>query len=246
MKIEIKTKETFNTFAARRILSIIEKTVDTKKFCTVALSGGKTPMGIFREMVAIQSEFDINWRRVFFFWGDERMVDAESDNNNAHMAQINLLDHLPVPSFNIFPFRTDLSVTHAAADMEEKLRNHLEVLSTNSIDLVLLGLGEDGHTLSLFPNSYALKVRDQWAYGYLASPTLGERLTLLPEVVNNAEYVLFLVTGANKAATVQKVLYSKYDPDVTPAQVIRPITGNLEWILDEDAGSLVKVNPKKK
>ncbi len=246
MKIEILTKNNFATFAARRVLSIIEKCVDTSNHCSVALSGGKTPISVFKEMVNLQAEFDINWRRVFFFWGDERMVDAQSENNNAYKAQQNLLDHLPVPSFNIFPFRTDLTMADAATDMEEKLRNHLEVLSTNSIDLVLLGLGEDGHTLSLFPNSYALKIRDQWTYGYKASPTLGERLTLLPEVVNNAEYVIFLVNGSNKAPMVQKVLYSKYDPDTTPAQVIRPITGNLEWILDEDAGSLVKVNPKKK
>lgn len=237
MKIQIIKKEEYNTFAARRILSIIEKSVDSQDFCTVALSGGSTPKVIFDRIVELQHEFDINWKRVFFFWGDERMVPADNPNNNALMAQTHLLDHLPVPAFNIFPFRTELPLEQAAKDMEEKLRNHLDVLSTNSIDLVLLGLGDDGHTLSLFPGSYSLKVRDQWVYGYYVNPVLGERLTLLPELVNNAGQTIFLVSGSGKANMVKKVMYSRQDIDVTPAQAIAPVNGKLEWLLDEEAGA---------
>jgi len=242
MKIQVIKKEDYNTFAARRILSIIEKAVDSQDHCTVALSGGSTPKAIYDKMVSLQNEFDINWRRVFFFWGDERMVPGDSPDNNALMAQNHLLDHLPVPSSNIFPFRTELSLEAAASDMEEKLRNHLDVLSTNSLDLVLLGLGDDGHTLSLFPGSYSLKVRDQWVYGYYVNPVLGERLTLLPELVNNADQTIFLVRGSSKANMVKKVLYSRHDVDTTPAQAIAPVNGKLEWLLDEEAGAEVRAS----
>ena len=124
-----------------------------------------------------------------------------------------------------------------------EIRNHLECFYQFNRP-GFTWFGDDGHTLSLF-QFYSLKVRSNGPriYGH---PTLGERHHVIADVVNNSEYVIFLVSGAGKAPMVQKVLYSKYDPDTTPAQVIRPITGNLEWILDEEAGSLVKVNPKKK
>lgn len=240
MKIEIKNNTEYDLFAARRILSIIEKTVDSQGYCSVALSGGNTPRDIYKAIVREHKDFDINWRRVFFFWGDERLVPAQDDKNNARMAYSYLLDHLPVPVFNIFPFRTELSAEEAAADMEEKLHNHFEVFSTNAPDLVLLGLGGDGHTLSLFPHSYALKVHDQWVYGYYVNDQLGYRLTLLPSLINNAGNTIFLVKGADKAETVRKVLFGRKDIDTLPAQAIKPHNGKLEWILDEAAAALIK------
>lgn len=240
MEIEVKSTLEFNDFAARRILSIIEYSVDHQGHCTVALSGGNTPKEVYQAVVKLQDEFDINWKRVFFFWGDERLVPADDYNNNARMAYEYLLDHLPVPGYNIFPFRTELSVEAAASDMEEKIRNHFDVLTINAFDLVLLGLGTDGHTLSLFPHSYALKVTEQWVYGYLAGEKAGYRLTFLPNPINNSINTIFLVKGSNKAEILKQVLFGRKDVENYPAQAIRPNNGKLEWIVDEAAASLIK------
>ena len=240
MEIEVKSTHEFNDFAARRILSIIEHSVDHQGHCTVALSGGNTPREVYEAIVRLQNDFDINWKRVFFFWGDERLVPSDDLSSNTRMAYENLLDHLPVPGFNIFPFRTDLSVEEAAADMEEKIRNHFDVLTINAFDLVLLGLGEEGHTLSLFPQSYALKITDQWVYGYFVGEKIGYRLTFLPVPINNSLNTIFLVRGAKKADIIKQVLFGRKDIDLYPAQVIRPTNGKLEWIVDEEAAVNIK------
>lgn len=240
MNIEVQSTAEFNDFAARRILSIIEATVDHQGHCTVALSGGNTPKEVYAHVANLYPEYDINWKRVFFFWGDERMVPFDDANNNANMAYEYMLDALPVPDYNIFPFRTELGAEAAAADMEEKIRNHFDVLTINAFDLTLLGLGEDGHTLSLFPHSYALKVMGQWVYGYYVNDKLGYRVTFLPVPINNSVNTLFLVKGENKAETVKHVLFGRKDIDLYPAQAIRPNNGKLEWLLDETAASKVK------
>lgn len=244
MKLEIKSKEDFPTFTARRILSIIERAVDTHQHCTVALSGGNTPKSVYEAIARLYPEYDINWRRVYFFWGDERMVDIDSPQSNFGMATRAFLDKIPAQPFNIFPFRTDFPLDQAASDYEEKLRNHFDVITASGFNLVLLGLGEDGHTLSIFPQSYGTRLRGEWVYGYKVDDVIGERLTLLPDLINQAEHILFLVNGKAKAPTVQKVMFSRFAPDDIPAQLIRPVNGNLEWLLDEEAAELIR--PKSK
>lgn len=223
--------------AAEVAVGTIDDAVRTTGKCSLVLSGGSTPRTLY-SLLASQFRTRIPWARVQVFWGDERYVPPEDSRSNYRMAKETLLDHVPCPAANIHPMPTHFPSADAAArDYELTLRNHF-VEQWPRFDLVLLGIGDDGHTASLFPGSLALAERTRWvvAAQVPAEPPL--RLTLTLPVLTRAAAVSVLVAGAAKAEALRHVLEGAGDWIKYPAAGIRLGTGSVIWWADRDAAAL--------
>ena len=201
----------------------------------VALSGGSTPRGLHQELVThFASRLD--WSKVFFFWGDERHVAPDSSDSNYRMANETLLSKLPIPPENIFRVRSELpDARQAAAKYEQTLQQffHLNSDSFPRFDFILLGMGPDGHTASLFPGTAALQERDRLVVANWVEKLNTFRITFTYPVLNDATCVMFLVNGDEKAEMVRRALK---DPAANlPCQKVRPDDGELLWYLDKGA-----------
>jgi 6-phosphogluconolactonase len=231
---------------AARMVELAAAAIAARGKFTIALSGGSTPEQLYRLLStsAYASQFD--WPRVHVFWGDERCVGPEDTDSNYRMTKACLLDHVPLPASHIHRMRGELEPARAAISYAEELRT---VFASGErwpcFDLVLLGLGSDGHTASLFPGSAALGVAenekgaDAWVLPNYVERLGAWRLTLTLPVINAARVVNFLVAGADKAPIVQQVLGSAGDELDLPARLVRPAPGELEWWLDAAAAQLV-------
>lgn len=203
---------------------------------TISLSGGNTPRQLFRLLASAEYRNKIAWEKMHVFWGDERYVPANDDRNNARMAFEELLDHVPIDRNHIHAMNTVLSPEESALAYEKTLREYFGETG-NSFDLVLLGLGDDAHTLSLFPGYAIVHEKNRWVYAFYLSKQDMYRISLTAPIVNRASMVLFLVTGADKAVAVDRVLYGEHDPDLYPAQMIQPYNGECKWFLDKAAAT---------
>ncbi|MGC1375954.1 MAG: 6-phosphogluconolactonase [Anaerolineales bacterium] len=227
--------------AAGQFTALAEFAIRKRGRFAVALSGGSTPKPMNALLAAPPFATRIDWSKVYVFWSDERCVapqDAESNYGNAREA---LLIHVPIPPENIQRVFGELAPEHAAQKYEDKLREFFAGKAPR-FDLVLLGLGEDGHTASLFPGAPAVRENSRWALAVKHSTPplpLVDRVTLTPPVINAAANVTFLVTGAAKAERLRQVLRDQYNPDRLPAQVVRPKDGKLFWFLDEAAAGKI-------
>ena len=201
---------------------------------SIALSGGSTPRRTY-EMLARPTFRDrVDWARAHIFWGDERCVDPDDPRSNARLAQEALLRQVPVPAGQVHPMDC-LPDPREAARRYEALLQSFFAGGEPCFDLILLGLGENGHTASLFPGDPVLGERERWvAPVYLVEQDL-HRLTLTAPLLNQAREVVFLVAGAAKAAVVREVLQGPRDPLRLPAQLIHPEGGELHWLLDNEA-----------
>src|SRR5262249_45403092 len=158
------------------------------------------------------------------FWGDERMVPFDDPRNNGKMAYRIFLKYVPVPSDQIHYIQTEIPPEESARQYEEMLHQYFDN-KPSSFDLILLGLGDNGHTLSLFPHSPLIHEKKNWVKSYYLQEQSMCRITLTPPLVNQASRIVFLVTGNEKVAVLKKVLYGEFNPDEFPAQIIRPLTG---------------------
>ena len=222
-------------FITKRINDVLKTTgrVRQERF-TIALSGGSTPKAL-HELLAKPPYVDqIPWLQLHVFWGDERYVPIDDPQSNAGMAYDTLLGHVYTPEDQIHVWRTDLDPEAAAADYDRILHEYFGDASP-TFDLVLLGMGDDGHTLSLFPGTEVVHEQTAWTRAYFLDQQDMFRLTLTAPVVNRASCVLFLVAGPKKAAPLREVLRGAYRPDEYPAQVIKPTDGELMWMVDEKA-----------
>lgn len=199
----------------------------------VALAGGTTPKRLYSLLGTAPFAHRIDWPRVHVFWGDERCVPPTDETSNYRMAREALLDHVPIPADNIHRIHGEVDPETAAAAYEHTLRNTL----TERFDLILLGLGADGHTASLFPGSSAVHEHGRWVAAEYMTAVAMWRVTLTPAVINKASQVVFLVAGADKAAMLQRVIEGARDEDVLPAQIIEPQDGELHWLVDVAAAS---------
>lgn len=206
---------------------------------TIALSGGSTPQKLHKLLAAAPYKEKIDWGKLHVFWGDERFVPFEDDRNNAKMAFDTLLDHVPVPKEQIHVMRTDIQPELSADEYEKILQRYFPatVPPGNTFDLVLLGMGDDGHTLSLFPGTHAMHVENKLAISLFLKQQDMYRITLTAPVVNQSACVVFLVAGAGKAAALKEVIEGDYRPEVYPAQVIKPLNDQLHWFIDEAAAA---------
>jgi 6-phosphogluconolactonase len=210
----------------------------------LALSGGSTPSGLYALLASPRQATRIEWSRVHVFWGDERCVAPSDPESNQRMARAALLDHVPLPAAHVHAIRGEGDPDAEATRYEQALR---EAFATPDgpprsapgarFDLVLLGLGEDGHTASLFPGSPALRETRRWVMTAQSGPHATARVTLTPVVINAAAEVIFLVSGRAKAAILKRVLFGPREPDPLPAQAILPRAGELRWLVDADAAS---------
>lgn len=217
-------------FIAKRIKDVLKK---QDRF-TIALSGGSTPKALHELLAKSPYAEQIPWLQLHVFWGDERYVPLDDPQSNAGMAYDTLLGHVFTPDDQIHVWRTDLEPNAAAADYDRILHAYFGEIEP-TFDLVLLGMGDDGHTLSLFPGTEVVHEQSAWTRAYFLDQQSMFRLTLTAPVVNRASCVLFLVAGPKKAVPLRAVLEGEYQPDTYPAQVIRPVDGELIWIVDEKA-----------
>ena len=239
MKLQIfKDSEALSTAAAEIFVQAGMSAIEARGRYLVALSGGSTPSRMYRLLASDAYRDKVNWEQTFIFWGDERCVPPEDEGSNYHQAYESLLSQVPVPGENILRVKGELIPYEASIDYAQVLKKYGDVdREWPRFDLALLGMGEDGHTASLFPGS---------PIG-VASPTLAvtadyqsrpaKRVTLTPLVFNSARKVLFLVTGVNKAVTLTRVLNDDSMPEQYPAQRIQPMDGEVVWLVDEAAAS---------
>lgn len=222
--------------AAQALIQIVQESLCKRDSCTLALSGGNTPRALYEYLAQPSCRKAADWRQVHFFWSDERYVPHDHPSSNYRMAFEAWLQYLTIPSSNIHPMPTGFEKPdEAARAYEDELRRYLFIPAGAvfpCFDLILLGLGEDGHTASLFPGDHALEASERWCVPATAPVEPKQRLTLTFPVINSAERVWFLVTGASKAGVLKQVLYSAPGETSLPASRVKPERGELIWWLD--------------
>jgi 6-phosphogluconolactonase len=208
-----------------------------------ALSGGSTPAYLFAKMSAPQTLDRLPsgfWRSVHFFWGDERDVPSDHPDSNYRLARETLLCRIDIPEENIHPIRAGYGpASVAAASYENELRRFfaLKPGGVPHLDLIFLGMGDDGHIASLFPHSEALNEKARLVTAPWVAKLNSYRVTMTLPVLNNAAYIMFLIQGSGKAETLRRVLMETWSPDQLPAQAIRPEAGELIWLVDRAAAA---------
>ncbi len=219
---------------------LVEQIADTlqkQDRFTLALAGGSTPKKLYSLLASEKYAGKIDWEKIHFFWGDERFVPFDDDRNNAKMAHDVLLNQVPVDKNNIHVMQTSGIDPEASSLLYEKLLHQYFDGKPHTFDLVLLGLGNDAHTLSLFPGYPVVAENEKWVEAFYLTEQEMHRITLTAPVVNMSARVAFLVSGGDKAAALYHVRFSEHDTALYPAQVIQPFKGELFWFLDEAAAA---------
>jgi 6-phosphogluconolactonase len=232
-----ETPEELAGAAARDFATRAQEAIDERGRFAVALAGGSTPKAIY-EVLARDYANALDWSSVHVFFGDERTVSPGHEDSNYRMAYETLLSRVPVGS--VHRMRGELPPEEAAAAYEEELREFFGPDDVPRFDLILCGLGEDGHTLSLFPETAALDVTDRWV---VANPVLKlgtTRLTLTIPVLNASRAVTFLVAGEGKADALKEILEGDADLRAYPAKLVHPESGDLIWMVDRAAAGSLK------
>lgn len=228
--------DALNHHLANFIVELALKAVAERDRFIISLSGGETPIKLYTLLASAPFKEKMPWQKSFFFWGDERCVAKNDVRNNAYIAKVAMLNKVNVPSGNIYEVESELAPDNAAQAYEIKLHDFFEQ-QLPQFDLMLLGLGEDGHTASLFPDSPSLREKTHWTAAVYSAQQRTFRVTLTLPVINNARQIVFAVTGNKKAEIIQHLKNEtslKY-----PAQLVSSAHGNLWWYLDKDAASLV-------
>jgi 6-phosphogluconolactonase len=225
--------------AADTFLSITNSAVYGNGHGYVALSGGSTPKAMGLLFVQYPFVKRIPWNNLDIFWSDERWVQVSSDESNAGVAKRTFLDLVSIPPQQVHPFETEgIEPDVSAAEIEAKIRANLPTADfPPRFDLILLGMGDDGHTASLFPGTRAIREIEKLVVVNEVPKFNDVRLTFTPPLINAARNVIVLVSGAGKAKTLKQVLEGEYQPDLLPAQIVRPYEGTFTWLVDEAAAS---------
>ncbi len=229
-------KETLIQRSLAVVLDKIQTAIAARGRCTIALAGGSTPQPLYEQL----AQHGLPWESIHVFWGDERYVPSDHPDSNEGMARHAWLDQVALPSANIHPMPTDNPEPAVAASQHEVELQQFFQLQPGAVptfDLILLGIGDDGHTASLFPHTDALQVRDRLI-------TVGNkdgqpRLTFTASLINHARTVLFIVSGASKRSALDQIFALVSDDMTYPARLIQP-EGELWWLLDQSAGQDLK------
>jgi 6-phosphogluconolactonase len=216
---------------AERFVRVTTAALRARGRCAVALAGGSTPKGVYRRLAEEPFRSRVLWDQIEFFWGDERHVPVDHPDSNYGMAADALLSKVPALPGNIHRMQAEIrDAAQAAREYEEDLRASFNGMPR--FDLILLGLGPDGHTASLFPGTPALAERGRWCVANWVNTLNAYRFTLTLPVLNAARAIAFVVSGAGKAAIVRDVLRGSRD---VPARLVQPVDGELWWMLDRPA-----------
>jgi len=225
--------------AADEFIRQADAAVQSSGRFTVALAGGSTPRGLFNLLAKNQA---LPWDKIYIFFGDERHVPPDDPESNYRMARESLLSKVPIPAENVFRIPAENpDAAQAAQSYEESLRKFfaLPAGSFPRFDLILLGMGPDGHTASLFPNGTALQEKSRWVVSDWVEKFKTDRITLTLSVLNDAREILFMVSGSDKAATLKEVLEGTQPAEKFPSKLIQPADGKAIWLVDgEAAGAL--------
>lgn len=231
------TIEIINSKGADIFVASAQKAILEKGHFTAVLTGGSSPAGIYRLLASDEYKNKIDWNNVFIFWGDERWVPLEDDLSNAKMSYNTLLSHVPIPESNVFPmYKEGVSPEDYAVTYEQSIRSILG--EDGKFDLILLGLGDDGHTASLFPGEAVLEEQTKWVAAYRLESQNMHRITLTAPLINRAEKIIVVAFGEKKAPALKEVLYGDYNPTTYPMQLIKPVSGELLFLVDNSAAGL--------
>lgn len=236
-------KQVFNNLEElnKSFTNLLKEILSRKDKVTIALSGGSTPKSLF-DYWAKNHINDIEWNKIFLFWGDERCVSSTDVQSNYKMTKDHLLNFVSIPESNIFRIEGENDPSEEAKRYSEVLDKELKTINnTPSFDIVILGMGDDGHTASIFPHEMHLWDNKQNCVVAIHPDSGQKRVSITGKIINNAERVLFLVTGSNKAEKV-KVIFESQDlvKDTYPAARVNPISKDLTWYLDIEAAKLLK------
>ncbi len=232
-----------NQFAAKKFNTIGNRAIEENGRFAVALAGGSTPKLLYQLLTTPRFKNKIDWTKVFFFLGDERNVSPENQESNFRTANENLFKPLQIPTENIFRWQIELKDTEKIAENYAQTIKDFFDLTENEFprfDLILLGMGDDGHTASLFPFTAALGETEKIATANYVEKFDTTRLTFTFPTINNSSNIIFLVGGVSKAESFQMVLEGEFQPEKFPSQIVKSRSGNLFWLVDEQAAQLLK------
>jgi len=233
-----KDPEALSIAAALFFVMECQRCIAEKGWFAVALSGGSTPKRLYQLLATKEYSRNIPWEKVFLFWSDERFVAHTDADSNYRMVKENLLDHIPIPGENIFPVPVSGTAKEGAAQYERSLRKFFKKEKV-VFDWLLLGIGEEGHTASLFPGTVILKEKKKLIKEVWVEQKQSWRISFTLPLINDAVAVVFLVTGKEKAAVLSTILAKKKGKPLLPAQMVRPGKGNIYWMMDEEAATKI-------
>ena len=220
--------------------------IETYGTASLALAGGSTPKALYALLATPPFREQIDWTKVHVFWGDERHVPPDHPDSNFGMAYGAMLSKIPIPTSHIHRMEGERQKAEdAAVAYETLLSEHFKVQPPHvpRFDVVLLGLGPDGHTASLFPETSAIQEPTHWVTAPWVEKFHTYRITMTPVLLNHASNIAFLVSGADKSGALQAVLEGPFQPDKLPAQVIQPVQGTVTWFLDQQASATLTLKP---
>ena len=225
---------------AFEFLTELQKKYNAMEMMVVALSGGSTPALLFRELALYSQRPDWGWLKIF--WSDERMVPPDHPQSNYGLAKKILLDEVPIPPQNIFRMPGEIPVEEAAEKYAALIRQEVPAAENGipQFDWIFLGLGEDGHTASLFPDEESLQTTDKICLAATHPGSGQSRLTFTLPLINQARKIVFLVTGSSKSKVVADILKQRPSVSSYPAALVQPLKGELVWYLDKTAASNLK------
>jgi 6-phosphogluconolactonase len=221
--------------AAERIVAAAESAIEIRGSFSIVLSGGNTPKSLYALLATEPFRSVIDWTKVHVFFGDERCVPRDHLESNYRMARETLLSKVPVPGDNVCRIRAEADPAEAALEYDQTLG---EYFADSGPDVTLLGMGDDGHTASLFPRTDALKEAKHRCVANFVPQMNKWRITMSPAFLNRSQEVLILVTGVHKAARVAQALEGPRVPEELPIQLIQPASGRLAWIIDAAAAGM--------
>ncbi len=227
---------------AHLLMQIARASVQERGRFVIALSGGSTPKGLFQHLAEEPYLSLIPWEKTFVFWVDERHVPFTDAISNYRMTEETLLSKAPIPKAQVFPMTNgSLPVNKAAAAYEMKLRRFFETDVMPCFDLTLMGMGEDGHTASLFPGMSQVNEQDKWVVGYFVDAEKKERVSLTFPVLNHSRLLVVLAEGVKKADRLKEVLEGPSEPPRYPIQYLRPLQGRIVFAVDSSAASKLRI-----
>ena len=230
------SREEFYQASAKLVLALAKEAISKRGRFVIALSGGSSPEPLYELLAKDPFQHEMPWENTFVFWGDERFVPTDDERSNAHRAWQLLLEKVPLSAAQIYQIGSSLTPEQEARKYENTVFSFFGKAHP-VFDLILLGLGENGHTASLFPETPVLQELSPGIRAVFPADETIPRITMTAPLINLARRILFLVSGSNKAYAVKSVLGAEYNPSKFPAQLISPKSGHLTWHLDSDAAA---------
>jgi 6-phosphogluconolactonase len=233
-------RDALNVEIANRFVAIARDSIAARDRFMVALSGGSTPKALFELLATDAWRDQVDWARTHLFWGDERFVPKDHGDSNYRMTREALISKIDIPEGNVHRVQTEGGTPDEVAHIYAGTLRSVFGLGDDGIprfDLMHLGLGDDGHTASMFPGTTAMHESEKLVVAVWVEKFQQHRITTTPPVINNAAEVQFLVAGASKKDVVPQVIRGAYEPDRLPSQTVKPHDGVLRWLLDRDAAA---------